>query len=200
MLITFEGIDGSGKSTQIKMLREALEAKDYTVSVFREPGGTEVSEMIRGILLNPDLDIDPVTELLLFSSARSQLVTERLLPLLRKNEIVILDRFYDSTVAYQGYGRRSVSLEEIHNINAIASHGLIPDITFYIRLSREEAGRRTGHLKKDRMENSGNDFFDLVIEGFEELAKGEDRFVVIDGLQQVQEIHDQVLQQVLQRV
>jgi len=130
MLITFEGIDGSGKSTQIDLLRQYLKEMGFRVEVFREPGGTDVSEMIRGMLLNPEIDIDPVTELLLFSSARSQLVAEKVLPLLKEEVIVILDRFFDSTTAYQGFGRQSLPIKQIQQINSIATHDLTPDITF----------------------------------------------------------------------
>ncbi|MFN1833973.1 dTMP kinase [Balneola sp. MJW-20] len=200
MLITFEGIDGSGKSTQIGLLREALEKEGLEVSVFREPGGSDVSEMIRGILLNPELEIDPVTELLLFSAARSQLVAEQVNPLLKENKIVILDRFYDSTIAYQGYGRASLPLEQIQQINTIAAHSLVPDLTFYIKLSREDAEERISHVRKDRMESAGESFFDKVIEGFDHLAENETRFVTVNGLLPVQEIHSQVLQKVLQQL
>src|SRR5690554_846824 len=130
MLITFEGIDGSGKSTQIKLLKEKLVKLGFRTEVFREPGGTKVSELIRSILLNPDLDVDPVSELLLFSAARAQLTSERVKPLLKEGVIVILDRFYDSTVSYQGYGRESLAIEQIHQINKIATGNLIPDLTF----------------------------------------------------------------------
>ncbi|MBN2732111.1 MAG: dTMP kinase, partial [Balneolaceae bacterium] len=138
MFITFEGIDGSGKSTQIALLRNKLLEEGHKVTVFREPGGTEVSEKIRALLLNPDFDIHPVTELLLFSSARAQLISEKVRPLLNKNEVVILDRFYDSTTAYQGYGRSSLPLQDIHRLNKIASHNIVPDITFYLKISLEE--------------------------------------------------------------
>ena len=176
MLITFEGIDGSGKSTQISLLKERLIDLGHKVEVFREPGGTDVSEMIRGMLLNPELDIDPVTELLLFSSARSQLVAEKVRPLLEKEVIVILDRFYDSTTAYQGFGRKSMPIEQIKQINAAATHNLVPDYTFYLRLSLEEAAERTKNFEKDRMELSGDSFFKRVFDGFEHLAKTESRF------------------------
>ena len=132
MFITFEGIDGSGKSTQIKRLRQDLEQEGVQVKVFRDPGGPEVSEEVREILLNPEYDIDPITELLLFSSARSELMAENVLPSLQQGDTVILDRFYDSTTAYQGYGRQSVSLDEISTINAIASHKRAPDLTIYM--------------------------------------------------------------------
>lgn len=194
MLITFEGIDGSGKSTQIDLLKKTLEAKGHRVTVFREPGGTEVSERIRDLLLNPELDIDPVTEVLLFSSARSQLIAEKVTPLLNDDQIVILDRFYDSTTAYQGYGRESMPLVQIQQINDIASHGIVPDITFYLRLTLDESGRRTAHMYKDRMEQSGDSFFKKVFEGFEQMAKTEKRFCTIDASLDVEQVHQQILQ------
>lgn len=194
MLITFEGIDGSGKSTQISLLRDHLKKIGHEVQVFREPGGTDVSEMIRGMLLNPELEIDPVTELLLFSSARSQLVAEKVLPLLDNNVIVILDRFYDSTTAYQGFGRKSMPLEQIKQINAVATHNLIPDITFYLRLSLEEAHERTKTFDKDRMERAGDTFFSQVFEGFEHLAKTEPRFKTIDAERDIDSIHKEIVQ------
>lgn len=193
MLITFEGIDGSGKSTQISLLRDYLVEAGHEVQVFREPGGTDVSEMIRGMLLNPDLEIDPVTELLLFSSARSQLVAEKVRPLLDKNVIVILDRFYDSTIAYQGFGRKSMPLKHIKQINAVATHNLVPDFTFYLRLSLEEARERTKNFEKDRMERAGNTFFTRVFEGFEHLAETESRFKTINAERDIESIHDEIM-------
>lgn len=193
MLITFEGIDGSGKSTQITLLRNYLLESGHEVQVFREPGGTDVSEMIRGMLLNPELEIDPVTELLLFSSARSQLVAEKVQPLLENNVIVILDRFYDSTTAYQGFGRKSMSLEQIQQINAAATHDLVPDFTFYLRLSLEEAHERTKSFEKDRMERAGDTFFTRVFEGFEYLAKTESRFKTVNAERDIDSIHDEIV-------
>src|SRR5690554_1517004 len=145
------------------------------------------------MLLNPELDIDPVTELLLFSSARSQLIAEKVKPLLKDHGIVILDRFYDSTTAYQGYGRKSLPLEQIHQINEVASHGLAPDITFYLRLSLEESAQRTSHLEKDRMEQSGDSFFKRVYEGFEELRKNESRFKTIDASGTQEDVHKKIM-------
>lgn len=197
MLITFEGIDGSGKSTQITLLKEQLTKQGHSVKVFREPGGTDVSELIRGMLLNPEIDIDPVTELLLFSSARSQLISEKVIPALDKGETVILDRFYDSTTAYQGYGRESLPLEQIGHINDVASHGCVPDITFYLRLSLEESAKRTAHMSKDRMEQAGEEFFNRVIEGFDSLAEAEQRFVIVDAARDVEEIHEDILNHII---
>lgn len=196
MLITFEGIDGSGKSTQIDLLQQYLTDKGLKVEVFREPGGTDVSEMIRGMLLNPEIKIDPVTELLLFSSARSQLVAEKVMPLLKQDVIVILDRFFDSTTAYQGFGRQSLPIEQIQQINSIATYDLIPDITFYLRLSLEKAAERTKQFEKDRMELSGDSFFKRVFDGFEQLAKTEKRFQVINAESERDIIHQEVVNRV----
>ncbi|OAN64239.1 dTMP kinase [Balneola sp. EhC07] len=193
MLITFEGIDGSGKSTQISLLKDHLSKSGKEVQVLREPGGTDISELIRGMLLNPEIEIDPVTELLLFSSARSQLIAEKVKPLLAEGVVVILDRFYDSTTAYQGYGRKSIPIDQVHQINKIASHEIAPDVTFYLRLSLEESAKRTAHMQKDRMEQSGIEFFQNVIKGFDELSKSEDRFVTIDASKNVDEVHDLIL-------
>jgi len=193
MLITFEGIDGSGKSTQISLLKEYISSTGKSVKVLREPGGTDISELIRGMLLNPEIEIDPVTELLLFSSARSQLIAEKVKPLLTDGVVVILDRFYDSTTAYQGYGRKSLPLDQVHQINKVASHGLAPDVTFYLRLSLEESAKRTAHMQKDRMEQSGIEFFQNVIKGFDELAESEQRFVTVDASKDVNEVHDLIL-------
>lgn len=193
MLITFEGIDGSGKSTQISLLKENIIESGKRVEVLREPGGTDISELIRGMLLNPEIEIDPVTELLLFSSARSQLIAEKVKPLLQEGIVVILDRFYDSTTAYQGYGRKSLPLDQVHQINRVASHGIAPDITFYLRLSLEESFKRTAHMQKDRMEQSGIEFYENVIKGFDELAEQENRFVSIDASKSVEVVHSDIL-------
>ena len=192
MLISFEGIDGSGKSTQIKLLRSFLEERGEEVAVFREPGGTDISEMVRAMLLNPEYRIDPVAELLLFSSARAQLISERVMPLLAEGTVVILDRFYDSTVAYQGYGRDSVPIEDIHRINRIATGGKAPDLTFYLRVSLEESARRTEGVDKDRMERSGSDFYERVVQGFDALAEEEERIQVIDAERDPEAIHAEI--------
>tara|TARA_R110002126_G_scaffold15320_1_gene63068 strand:- start:5394 stop:5990 length:597 start_codon:yes stop_codon:yes gene_type:complete len=193
MLITFEGIDGSGKSTQISLLKDKIIESGKEVEILREPGGTDISELIRGMLLNPEIEIDPVTELLLFSSARSQLIAEKVKPLLANDTVVILDRFYDSTTAYQGYGRRSLPIDQVHQINRVASHGIAPDITFYLRLSLEESFKRTAHMQKDRMEQSGIEFYKNVVKGFDELSKSEKRFVTIDASKSVDEVHKVIL-------
>lgn len=193
VLISFEGIDGCGKSTQISLLKDYLNQQNRTTHLFREPGGTEISEKIRSLLLHESDDMNSITELLLFSAARSQLISEKVIPLLRKNEIVILDRFYDSTTAYQGYGRKSVSLESIQLLNSIASHQTKPDLTFYLRIDPEEANKRTQNTKKDRMEKAGLSFFRIVAKGFDELSKSEKRFKVIDATQDIDIIYKEII-------
>lgn len=196
MFITFEGIDGSGKSTQIKLLKEKLMEEGYRVNVFREPGGTPLSEKVRDILLNSDTDIHPVTEMLLFSAARSQLIVEKVLPLLKQNHVVILDRFYDSTTAYQGYGRGSLSIKHIQEINEIASHQMQPDVTFYLKISLEEAEERTEGQNKDRMERAGRAFFQRVIKGFDALSVSEQRFVTLEATAPRPQVHQKIWQTV----
>jgi dTMP kinase len=195
VFITFEGIDGSGKSTQIERLKERLEKEGAVVNVFRDPGGPIVSEKIREILLNPDYKIDSVTELLLFSAARSQLMTENVLPRLEEGKVVILDRFYDSTTAYQGYGRESVSLKEIRKMNTIASHKRAPDLTIYMKIPLDEAKNRMVG-QKDRMEQAGDDFFKNVIQGFEKIAKAESRFFTVDATQPANQVHARIWEHV----
>jgi len=193
VLITFEGIDGCGKTTQIELLEKWFSEENYSYSIFREPGGTKLSERIRELLLDSKQVMDPVTEVLLFSAARSQLITEKVLPRLDRGEIVILDRFYDSTTAYQGYGRKSATLEQIDALNQLAGHGLVPDLTFYLQITVNEAEKRKATLQKDRMEQSGNPFFEEVVRGFDEITERELRFNIIDATQSPGIIHQQVI-------
>ncbi len=190
LLISFEGIDGAGKSTHVAGLKKRLETEGYRCEVFREPGGTELSEEIRTILLHHKGEMDPVAELLLFSAARAQLISEKVKPLLDKPDtIVILDRFFDSTTAYQGYARNALDPDEIKKINRIAAHQVKPDITFYLRL---DIGKALSRLKdeKDRMEQSGDEFYKLVQQGFDALAEEEPRFVRIDAGQAIETVHE----------
>ncbi|WP_138429486.1 dTMP kinase [Fodinibius saliphilus] len=191
MFITFEGIDGSGKSTQIQKLKRRLQQNGVQVKVFRDPGGPVVSEKVRELLLNPDYDIDPVTELLLFSAARSQLMAENVIPSIEEGKTVILDRFYDSTVAYQGYGRQSVGLDEIHMMNRVASHKCEPDLTIYMKLPLHAAKKRMSK-NKDRMEQAGDSFYNKVIQGFNRLAEQEQRIFTVDARLPTEEVHHKI--------
>ncbi|MEX2410636.1 MAG: dTMP kinase, partial [Candidatus Paceibacterota bacterium] len=186
-------IDGCGKSTQIDLLKQYFDLKVDQYSVFREPGGTEISEKIRSILLHETKEMDPVTELLLFSAARSQLIAEKVEPLLKQNQIVILDRFYDSTTAYQGFGRNLGNQEQLNLLNRLASHQTVPDLTFYLKIEPEEAAVRTGDIDKDRMENSGLSFYRKVVEGYNIIATSESRFHTLDANQKPEIIHSEIV-------
>ncbi|MEO8665412.1 MAG: dTMP kinase [Ignavibacteria bacterium] len=196
MFITFEGIDLSGKSTQIKLLEDYLMSNNRNVISVREPGGTAISEKIRSILLDKDnLNMEYLTEFLLFSSSRHQLTTEVIVPHLKKNFFVLSDRYSDSSTAYQGYGGR-IGTEVIDSINKIAAEGLIPDITFLINISIEECIRRKDLIKKteDRIEQKEVSYFKKVIEGYLQIAKNnKERFVVIDGTNSIPDIHKEII-------
>jgi len=159
-----------------------LTDKGYDVHVFREPGGTPLSEQIREILLNSRDDIHPLAESLLFSAARAQLVATRIRPLLDAGAIVILDRFFDSTTAYQGYGRKAIPVKDIEQLNTLATQNLKPDLTIYLKIDPEKASKRRKKVRaEDRMERAGVDFFKRVSEGFDQLATSEERMVALDS-------------------
>lgn len=196
MFITFEGIDGSGKTTQIGRLQQYFESVNRECHIFREPGGTVISEKIRDLLLHGSNEMNPVTELLLFSAARSQLISEKVTPLIEEDKIVILDRFYDSTTAYQGYGRHSASIREIKQLNRLASHHTVPDITFYLKMNPETAQARTTKNEKDRMERLSTGFFQNVSDGFDEISRTEDRIKTIDARLDADKVHRLILGEV----
>ena len=198
MFITFEGIDGSGKSTQIQLLKEMLEKRNHVVTILREPGGNILSEQIRQLLLDSKEQVDPRCELLLFTAARAQLVGSVIRPALEVGNIVICDRYIDSSVAYQGYGR-GLSIESIESINDFATAGLIPDITFIFDLSVDDAAKRAGfrsndnQTKPDRMERSGDAFFERTKQGYLEIAKKSDRNIfIINANDAMNDIREQV--------
>ena len=203
MLITFEGIDGAGKSTQIQELLHALTVRGVDAVTLREPGGTAVAEKIRQILLESSNEISPVGELLLFSASRAELVQRVVMPALASGKTVILDRFFDSTAAYQGYGR-GIDMELLNSIIAISTCGVIPDITFYLDLEPEEALKRKFSKTSiplafdgdelDRMERSGLDFYRNVRRGYLDIARlNSGRFVTINALDPVAIIHDRIV-------
>jgi dTMP kinase len=178
VLITVEGLDGAGKTTLIAGLSAALDAL-----VLREPGGVEVSERIRELLTDPALEIDPRAEALLYAAARAQLVAEQLRPLLDGGRTVLLDRFVDSSLAYQGAGR-GLGIEQIRALNEFATGGLRPDRTLLLRIDPERGLARISGRAADRLESSGQAFFAAVAEAYDALAAAEpDRIAVIDASQ-----------------
>jgi len=194
MFITFEGLDFSGKSTQVGLLSQRLTEAGMKNVVVRDPGGTAIGERIRAVLLDRKmLTMSDYTELFLFSASRSQLVDEIIKPALEGGTIVVLDRFYDSTTAYQGWGR-GLPLDSISMVNHLASRGLVPDITYFIDIPVDEVEHRMIREKAgaDRMEMSGREFYEKAREGFLHLASVEPRFEVIDGLLEIQEIHKRI--------
>mgnify|MGYP000726671121 FL=1 len=191
--ITFEGSEGCGKTTQIEALAKALEAQGKTVLITREPGGTLIGEKIRNLLQDPSHknDISDMTELLLFSASRAELITSRIQPALARGEIVICDRFYDSTFVYQGLGR-AIDMNIVEQLNQITVGTLKPDLTILLDLDAKigierARSRQSGEL--DRIENESLAFFEAVRNGYLELAKKEpERFKTIDGLLSVDAI------------
>ncbi len=195
MLITFEGLDYCGKTTQAQLLVERLKQSDKAVLFIREPGGTSISEKIRAILLDKQHnELTQKTELFLFSAARTQLVSEVIRPALRVGKIVICDRFYDSTTAYQGYGR-TLKLAEVLAVNKIAIEGIVPDLTIFVDIDIDEIFKRqeASGVSVDRMESSGREFFRKVRDGYWTLAQEEStRFIIVNGKRPVDVIHNEL--------
>jgi dTMP kinase len=186
--ITFEGSEGSGKSTQIKLAQKYLEDKGRKVLFLREPGGLRISEQIREILLDPQTKgMGDECETLLYMAARAQLVVEVIIPALNKGTVILCDRFLDSTVAYQGYGS-GVDIERIKTIGAFATRGLQPDLTFLFDLNAQEGLARIAR-PKDRIEKRGLDYHNRVQQGYLVLAKKEPgRIKIIDAKKSKNEI------------
>ena len=192
--ISFEGIDGCGKSTQINLMSKYLQKNKIENSIIREPGDTEISESIRKILLNRNNHISFKTETLLFLSARSQLVNEVLIPKMKNNEIVLCDRYLDSTLAYQGYGN-NLDLDLVKNMNFFATNGLFPDLTIIFDINPQISLDRIKSKTLDRIESKGIDFFERVRNGYLEIANFHlDRCkVVLCENKTAEEIHEEVL-------
>jgi dTMP kinase len=199
MFITFEGIDFCGKSTQVELLKKYLLQRNFSVEVIREPGGTEISEKIREILLDKKNSVMFMeTELLLFSSARAQLVREKIIPLLQKNIVVISDRFHDSSIAYQAYGR-GIDIEVVKKVQHLAIGNTIPDLTFLIDIPVEishQRKKKAGRAELDRIENSETSFFQKVRQGYLQISSEEKRFRVIDGTKSVADIHEKIIKEI----
>ena len=187
--ITFEGIDGCGKSTQVKMLVEAMNRSNQKTISVREPGGTVISEEIRQILLHNHLqDICDRTEALLMTGSRAQLTYQLILPKLNAGINVIADRYLDSTLAYQG-GGRNIKIDWLIKLNEFATYDLEPKATFFIDVLPEEAVRRKSK-EKDRIERAGIELQTRVRKAYLELSnRFQERFVIIDGHESIDDIH-----------
>jgi dTMP kinase len=182
-LITVEGVDGAGKTTLVGGLADALHRQGQEVLIMREPGGVELSERIRTLVKDPAIAMDPRAEALLYAAARAQLVAEELQPLLTAGNWVLLDRFVDSSLAYQGAGR-GLGVEEIRRLNEFATDGLVPDRTLLLRIDpRTGLARAAGRAEDaDRLEREELAFFEAIAGAYDALAAAEpERFAVIDA-------------------
>ncbi len=199
LLITMEGPDGSGKTMQMDLLEKALREQGYPVIRSREPGGTPIGEAIRNVILNPEYtEMDSMTEAMLYAASRAQHVAEKIKPAIAEGYIVLLDRFLDSSLVYQGIGR-GMTIETIEAINRFATGGLQPDATIMVYIDYEEGLRRkkqqNGSL--DRMEAQQDNFHRRVNEGYLQLAKRyPERIQLIDGARDPQTIHQDILKRV----
>jgi len=199
MLITFEGIDGCGKSTQSDRAARFLTKAGYQVIKLREPGSTRVSERIRRVLLDSRLEMTSVTELLLYQAARAEIVAQEISPALRAGQIVLCDRFYDSTTAYQGYGR-GLDIKMVESLHKVAVDNIKPDLTFVFELSLKTAFERLGK-KPDRLESQSKAFFGRVRKGFLEIARKDSRRVkVIDASRSVSVVFDEVKHHLIRKL
>lgn len=193
--ITFEGCEGSGKSTQIELYRKYLEEKNIEYLFVREPGGTEISEKIRAIILDVNNDkMCDEAEALLYASARAQLISEKILPALSSGKLVLCDRYIDSSFAYQAFAR-GLGMDFISKINSFAIDNCMPDKTVFLNISSKQAFLRKGGADKDdRLELSGEDFHQRVYEGYIELSKiYSDRFLLIDCLGEKYQTHQNII-------
>ena len=205
LFITFEGGEACGKSTQIKLLKDYIASRpDKEDFVFiREPGGTKLGENIRELLLNYEEDSPtPKSELLLFLASRAQLFEKVILPALNEGKTVIADRFFDSTVAYQGFARNILNADEILDLHKIILGNFKPDLTFYLKISPEEAFKRKAVFPTlDRMEKENMDFHQKVFEGYNYLSKIDDkRYVVLDATLPINNIHEMIIDKIKEKL
>ena len=195
LFITMEGPDGSGKSTQIELLRDYLSHKGYDIIVCREPGGTPIREAVRQVILNKDFtEMGNMTELLLYASARAQLVEEVIRPAINAGKVVICDRFVESSVVYQGIAR-GMGIDLVYDVNRFAIGDTMPDITFFIDVDAQTGiARKKKQAELDRMEREALDFHIKVVEGYRKLAAmNSGRIHRIDGNLSIEEIHRQII-------
>ena len=194
-LITFEGCEGSGKTTQVELIKQYLDSKKIEYVYLREPGGTKISEKIRKIILDVEnSEMSSQAEALLYASARAQLLAEKVIPALNEGKLVVIDRYIDSSFAYQAYAR-GLGMDFISKINTFAIENCMPDLTIFLDISPKKAfERKGGEDKDDRLEQSGRDFHERVYEGYLSLSKiYKERFVKIDSMRSIEEIHSDII-------
>ncbi len=192
IFITLEGPDGAGKSTQVENIKSYFENAGREVVVSREPGGTPISEKLRNIVLdNGNAEMDDITEMFVYAAARAQHVSEKIRPALDKGSVVVCDRFVDSSIAYQGYGRNLG--DQVGEVNRYATGGLEPDVTFFMDLDPEIGRSRIGKDARDRLEQQKLDFHYRVYEGYKAICeKYPERVVRIDATRTIDEIKEDI--------
>lgn len=194
LFITFEGPDGSGKTTVSTAIVERLQKEGYQVKYTREPGGSKIAEQIRSVILDPEnTEMDARCEALLYAAARRQHLVEKVLPALEQGITVISDRFVDSSLAYQGYGRK-IGMEEIYDINMFAIEGKLPDKTIYLNIDAKTGLDRinANRTSLDRLDAESESFHNLVHEGYEKVVeKYQDRMIIIDASRSVEKVIDE---------
>lgn len=192
IFITFEGADGSGKSTQVSKIAEYLKSKNCNFIVTRDPGGTKLGAHLRNILLNYEDRIAPFCELFLYLADRAQHVDEKIIPSLNSGETVLCDRYIDSTLAYQGYAR-GLNIDEIINLNNLVTHSLLPDLTLLFDVDTEIAMQRIGG-QKDRLESEAAHFHEKVRAGYLDLAKKHpERIKVLNANESIEEVYNEAI-------
>lgn len=192
--ITFEGCEGVGKSTQLRLLKEYLEKTSQQAVFTREPGGTEVAEAIRGLLLSSGFEVSPIVEAYLFATARADHINRVIKPALQRGEIVVCDRFIDSSIAYQGFAR-GLGIDKVMEVNNSALGGCMPNCTIFIDMDpamswRKQSGRQ---IHNDRIENESKEFHSKVYEGYKKIAEDTQRVVSISPGADRQETHKKII-------
>ena len=194
LFITLEGVDGCGKTTQARLLAEWLVAQvpqPAGVLLTRQPGGTVIGEQLRELVLSPQNHITPEAELFLYLADRAVHVAEVVVPALDRGCVVVCERYTDSTLAYQGYGR-GLDLKLLRHLNEMATEGVTPDLTLVLNIPAAEV--RLDASRLDRLESAGGDFRERVADGFRALARGEpERVKILDGMQSIQAVHEQII-------
>lgn len=193
LFITFEGSDKAGKTTQVQRFCDALRARGCNILQTREPGGTDVSEQIRRVVLDKNNEMGAACEMLLYAAARAEHVRAVIKPALAAGQIVVCDRFVDSSIAYQGYGRQ-LGAELVAAVNAPAVDGLVPDLTFFLLLDEAVASARRSALEQDRLEREQADFFTRVRQAYDQIIQDNpQRIVVVDASGTMEEVTQRLL-------